>query len=89
MNAMMQRRDDMANGVTGPVRDRDSQRTASRRTAWVLASVAMVCFVGVILAQYAGSPSVGIAILGLAILGFLIVAIGSNVRKSVRKRVRK
>jgi len=76
-------------GITGQVRDRDAQRAASRRTAWVLASVAMVFFVGVILAQYAGSPSVGIAILGLAILGFLIVAIGSNVRKSVRKRVRK
>ena len=75
--------------ITGQVRDRDAQRAASRRTAWVLASVAMVFFVGVILAQYAGSPSVGIAILGLAILGFLIVAIGSNVRKSVRKRVRK
>ena len=89
MKAMMKRRDETAKAVTGPVRDRDSQRTASRRTAWVLASIAVVFFVGVILAQYAGSPSVGIAVLGFAILGFLIVAIGSNVRKSVRKRVRK
>ena len=55
----------------------------------VLASIALVFFVGVILAQYAGSPSVGIAVLGFAILGFLIVAIGRNVRKSVRKRVSK
>jgi len=81
MNATMQRRDDTAKGVTGPVRDRESQRTANRRTGWVLASVAVVFFVGVILAQYAGSPSVGIAVLGFAILGFLIVAIGRNVRK--------
>ena len=81
MNATMQRRDDTAKGVTGPVRDRESQRTANRRTGWVLGSVAVVFFVGVILAQYAGSPSVGIAVLGFAILGFLIVAIGRNVRK--------
>ena len=81
MNATMQRRDDTEKGVTGPVRDRESQRTANRRTGWVLASVAVVFFVGVILAQYAGSPSVGIAVLGFAILGFLIVAIGRNVRK--------
>ena len=81
MNAMMRRRDDTAKGKSGPVRDRDSQRTANRRTAWVLASIAVVFFAGVILAQYAGSPSVGIAVLGFAILGFLIVAIGRNVRK--------
>jgi hypothetical protein len=85
MNATMQRRDDTAKGITGPVRDRDSQRAASRRTAWVLASIAVVFFVGVILAQYAGSPSVGIAVLGFAIIGFLIVAIGRNVRNPVRK----
>jgi hypothetical protein len=85
MNATMQRRDEAAKGVTGPVRDRESQRTASRRTGWVLASIALVFFVGVILAQYTGSPSVGIAVLGFAILGFLIVAIGRNVRKPVRK----
>ncbi len=81
MNRTMQRRDDTAKGIAGPAHDRESQRAANRRTAWVLASVAVVFFVGVILAQYAGSPSVGIAVLGFAILGFLIVAIGRNVRK--------
>jgi hypothetical protein len=81
MKVMMRRRDDTAKGKSGPVRDRDSQRTASRRTAWVLASIAVVFFVGVILAQYAGSPGVGIAVLGFAILGFLIMAIGRNIRK--------
>jgi uncharacterized membrane protein YoaK (UPF0700 family) len=81
MKAMMQGREDTAKGISGPVADRDPQRTASRRTAWVLASIALVFFVGVILAQYAGSPSGGIAVLGFAILGFLIVAIGRNERK--------
>jgi hypothetical protein len=81
MDAMMQRRDDTANGVSAHAGDRDSQHAASRRTALVLASIAAVFFAGVILAQYADSPSVGIAVLGFAILGFLIVAIGRNVRK--------
>jgi hypothetical protein len=81
MNAMMQRRDGTAKRTSGPLRDLDSQRAASRRTALVLALIAVVFFVGVILAQYAGSSSVGIAVLGFAILGFLVVAIGRNVRK--------
>jgi hypothetical protein len=61
--------------------DDNARRAASRRTALVLASIAAVFFVGVILAQYSGSPSVGISVLGFAILGFLTVAIGRNVRK--------
>jgi cell shape-determining protein MreD len=47
----------------------------------VLASIAVAFFAGVILAQYSGSPSVGMAVLGFAIVGFLVVTIGRNVRK--------
>jgi hypothetical protein len=60
---------------------REARRVASRRTALVLASIAVVFFGGIIFAQYSGSPSVGIAVLGFAIIGFLVVAIGRNVRK--------
>jgi hypothetical protein len=81
MDTMMQRRDDTANWVSGHANDRDSQHAASRLTALVLATIAAVFFAGVVLAQYSGSPSVGIAVLGFAILGFLIMAIGRNVRK--------
>jgi hypothetical protein len=81
MDAMMQRRNDTVQAGPGQAGDHDSRRAASRRIAWVLASIAAVFFAGVILAQYSGSPSVGIGVLGFAILGFLIVAIGRNVRK--------
>jgi hypothetical protein len=60
---------------------RAAQKAASRRIALVLLSIAVVFFGGVILAQYSGAPSVGIGVLGFAILGFLLVAIGRNVRK--------
>lgn len=58
-----------------------AQKVASLRIALVLASIAVVFFGGVILAQYSGAPSVGIGVLGFAILGFLLVAIGRNLRK--------
>lgn len=61
--------------------DRDARRAGIRRTAIVLASIAAAFFVGIIVAQYSGSPSVGIGVLGFAILGFLVVAIGRNIRK--------
>jgi hypothetical protein len=81
MDAMMQRPDVKRDEKPARAYDRGSQRAASRRTAFVLGSVAVVFFAGVILAQYSGSPGVGIAVLGFAILAFLIVAIGRNVRK--------
>ena len=60
---------------------RAAQKTTSRRIALVLLSIVAVFFGGVILAQYSGAPSVGIGVLGFAILGFLLVAIGRNLRK--------
>ena len=65
----------------GHAHPRAAQKAASRRIALVLLSIAVVFFGGVILAQYSGAPSVGIGVLGFAILGFLLVAIGRNVRK--------
>ncbi len=81
MNAMMQRPEEAATAQGASADDRDARRAGIRRTALVLASIAVAFFGGVILAQYSGSPGVGIAVLGFAILGFLVVAIGRNVRK--------
>jgi hypothetical protein len=53
---------------------RASQRAAGVRTALVLAVVALASFGGIILAQYSGSPKVGLGILGLAFVGFLLAA---------------
>jgi hypothetical protein len=51
-----------------------SQRAAGVRTALVLAVVALASFGGIILAQYSGSPKVGLGMLGLAFVGFLLAA---------------
>ncbi len=81
MDAMTQSRNDAAKAQSDRVGDLDPRRAASRRTALVLASIAAAFFAGVILAQYSSSPGVAIAVLGFAIVGFLVVAIGRNVRK--------
>jgi hypothetical protein len=57
------------------------KRRANLRTALTLASIAVVLFGGIIAAQYSGSVSVGIGVLGLASAGFLIAAIGRGERK--------
>jgi hypothetical protein len=57
------------------------KRRANLRTALTLASIAVVFFGGVIAAQYSGSVSVGMGVLGLAIVGFLVAAIGRGVRR--------
>ena len=59
--------------------DYDTKRAASIRTAVILGSIAVVFFGGIILAQYAGEPTVGMSVLGFAVIGFLFVAIGRNV----------
>jgi len=63
----------------------DPRRAASVRTAVILLSIALVFFGGIILAQYAGEPSIGMSVLGLAVIGFLFVAIGRNVFRKERK----
>ena len=58
-----------------------SQRAAGVRTALVLAVVALASFGGIILAQYSGSPKVGLGMLGLAFVGFLLVAMTRRGRR--------
>jgi amino acid transporter len=57
------------------------QRRANLRTALTLLSIAVVFFGGIIFAQYSGGSAAGIGMLGLAIVGFLLVAILRNGRK--------
>ena len=57
------------------------QRAAGVRTALVLAVVALASFGGIILAQYSGSPRVGLGILGLAFVGFLLAAMTRRRRR--------
>jgi hypothetical protein len=61
--------------------ERSRLRAANLRTAWVLASIAAVFFVGIIVSRFLGSPSASIGVMGAAVLLFLIVAIGRNLRR--------
>jgi hypothetical protein len=56
-------------------------RSSNRTTALVLASIAVVFFVGIIATKFMGGPVTGIGIVGAAVLLFLVVAIGRNLRK--------
>ena len=71
----------MKSGMTQPATDSNARRMASVRTALILASIALVFFGGIIYAQYSGEPTVGMSVLGFGIIGFLLAAIGRNLRK--------
>ena len=57
-------------------------RAANLRTALILVSIALVFFGGIIVSQYTGGNAVGMGVLGLAIIGFLLVTVGRNLRKA-------
>ena len=67
----------MAAMATSP----DKQRTANRRTGLTLLSIALVFFVGAFLARLYGTPGVSVGVLGCAVLLFLVLAIGRNLRR--------
>jgi hypothetical protein len=56
-------------------------RAANRRTALAVALIAILFFVGVIAAQFVGDSAVGMSVVGAAVLLFLALAIGRNLRK--------
>jgi len=72
----------MNSDVEPPKADADARLKASNRTtALVLASIAVVFFVGIIATRFMGGPATGIGIVGAAVLLFLVVAIGRNLRR--------
>jgi hypothetical protein len=68
-----------SNGTTGP--DAAARlRSANRKTALVLLTIAFVFFAGIIATKFMGGPATGIGVVGSAVLLFLVVAIGRNLR---------
>ena len=61
--------------------DKPGMRSANARTALILLSIALVFFFGIIFAKFIGDASTGMAVLGLAVLLFLAVSIGRNLRR--------
>jgi hypothetical protein len=56
-------------------------RRTNVRTALVLASIAVVFFLGIVFAKFMGDGSSGMTVLGAGVLLFLVLAIGRNLRK--------
>ena len=54
-------------------------RAANRRTGALLAAIAVVFFVGMIASHYLGGEAAGLAVVGVAVVLYLVVAIGRNV----------
>ena len=61
-------------------RQAERLKTANRRTGLVLLAIALLFFFGVILTHFIDSPVVSIAVIGGAVLLYLIVAIGRHLR---------
>ena len=70
----------MATQIT-PGTDRARLRHANLRTALAVALIAVLFFVGVIASQFVGNSAVGMSVVAAAVLVFLAVAIGRNLRK--------
>jgi hypothetical protein len=65
--------------LPAPGRDETARlRKANLRTAAILLSIALVFFGGIIVAQYLGGTTAGIAVIGIAVLLYLVAAIGRN-----------
>jgi hypothetical protein len=58
-----------------------STRAANLRTAFVFASIAIVFFIGIIATKWMGGPIVGVGVMGVAVVVFLVFAIGRSLRR--------
>ena len=58
-----------------------SARRANLRMAAALLGIAAVFFGGIIASQYTGATGVGIAVIGLGVVGFLATAVSRRSRR--------
>ncbi|MCC6379822.1 MAG: hypothetical protein IT519_13490 [Burkholderiales bacterium] len=58
--------------------DDPARRAGIRRTAWILASIAAVFFVGVFASRLLGDASLGMTVIGAAVFLFLLLGIGRH-----------
>ena len=61
--------------------DKPNARSSNVRTALILLSIALVFFFGIIFARFVGDSSTGMTVIGFAVLLFLVVSIGRNMRR--------
>jgi hypothetical protein len=75
------RSDAMAADPADPNERAARLRAANIRTAVALGCIALVFYVGFIASEYFGGPAVTIGVMGCAVLLFLLVVIGRNLRR--------
>ena len=61
--------------------DDPARRAGIRRTAWILASIAAVFFVGVFASRLLGDASLGMTVIGAAVFLFLLLGIGRHLKR--------
>jgi hypothetical protein len=64
-----------------PRRDDPAVRASIRRTALILASIAIVFFLGVFASRLFGDTSIGMTVIGAAVFLFLLLGIGRHLGK--------
>lgn len=74
----------MTSRTTPGTQDGAGLRRANLRTALAVATIAILFFVGVIAAQFVGDSAVGMSVVAAAVLVFLALAIGRNLRRPPR-----
>jgi hypothetical protein len=62
-------------------RDDPAVRANVRRTAWILASIAVVFFIGLFASRLIGDTSLAMTVLGAAVFLFLLFGIGRHLRR--------
>ena len=62
-------------------RDDPAVRANIRRTAWILASIAVVFFAGVFASRLIGDASLAMTVIGGSVFAFLLFGIGRHLRR--------
>jgi hypothetical protein len=65
----------------GSPRDDPAVRANIRRTAWILASVAVVFFAGVLASRLVGDASLAMTLIGGSVFAFLLFGIGRHLKR--------
>ncbi len=63
------------------LRDDPAVRANIRRTAWILASVAVVFFAGVLASRLLGDASLAMTLIGGSVFAFLLFGIGRHLKR--------
>ncbi|HEY8243514.1 MAG TPA: cytochrome oxidase small assembly protein [Casimicrobiaceae bacterium] len=64
-----------------PRRDDPAVRASIRRTGWILASIAVIFFLGVLASRLIGDTSLAMTVIGVSVFSFLLFGIGRHLKR--------